>query len=348
MTTASARSLIVFAVALSSAAVVMLLGLWYLAEIWLLAFAGILLAVVMRGLGEWFAAHTGLGLGWSVGSIWVLLLLLLGLLAWFIGPTFLQGIDQLTEQLPQAERRLREFIAAHPEIERVLRREASADGASSWSSELLDRLGGIFSTAIGFLSGVTGAVVGLLVVVIIALYGSLDPDPYVRGMVALLPASRAGRLSELLGRIAHTLRRWMAGRLASMALVGMLTWVGLLLLGVPAAAALAIIAALLSFIPNIGPILSAVPAVLTGLTISPTMAVSVVALYVAVQTVESYLLTPMIQQHMVSIPPAAVILVQLVLGAAFGFLGVLLAMPLAVVAMLVVRDLWVERKLGNA
>ncbi|MBW3599182.1 MAG: AI-2E family transporter, partial [Planctomycetes bacterium] len=119
-------------------------------------------------------------------------------------------------------------------------------------------------------------------------------------------------------------------RLASMAVVGVLTAVGLLVLGVPLALGLAILAALLSFVPFLGPVVSAVPAVLVAFVESPTLALWVVGLYGAVQLVETYLVTPFIQQRAVSLPPSALLAAQILMGIMGGILGILLATPLAV------------------
>lgn len=132
-----------------------------------------------------------------------------------------------------------------------------------------------------------------------------------------------------------------------MAVVGILTWLGLVLLQVPLAMTLAILAALLSFVPNVGPILSAIPAALVGLAQSPTTALYVVGLYVAVQTIESYLITPLIQREAVLLAPALVLTMQLAFGLLFGFLGLLVATPLTVILVVLVKMLYLEDRLGE-
>lgn len=127
-----------------------------------------------------------------------------------------------------------------------------------------------------------------------------------------------------------------------MAIIGACTAVGLWALGVPLALTLALLAAALTFVPNFGPILAAVPAVLLGLLESPTKALYVVLLYVGVQTVESYVLTPLIQKRTVSAPPALTILAQVLLGVLVGGLGVVLATPLTAVALVLARELYVR------
>lgn len=133
-----------------------------------------------------------------------------------------------------------------------------------------------------------------------------------------------------------------------MLVVGALTWVGLLALGTPFALTLAMVAALLSFIPNIGPILSAVPAVLIGLTVSPTMALYVMLLYIGVQTVETYLITPLIQRSIIAMPPALLMTAQLAMGVPLGVLGLLVAAPLTLVLLVLVETLYIQDTLGES
>jgi predicted PurR-regulated permease PerM len=140
----------------------------------------------------------------------------------------------------------------------------------------------------------------------------------------------------------------LAGRIIAMIVVGVLTWAGLFLLSVPAAAALAFLAMMLGFIPNIGPILAAAPAILAGgMQGGLITALYVALLYIAVQFFEGYLVTPLVQQRTVSIPPALTLTVQLMMGFAFGILGLLLATPLAVVILVLVQMLYLEDILGD-
>lgn len=133
-----------------------------------------------------------------------------------------------------------------------------------------------------------------------------------------------------------------------MLVVGAFTWVGLLALGAPFALTLATVAALLSFIPNIGPILSAVPAVLVGLTISPTMALYVMLLYIGVRIVETYLVTPLIQRSIIAMPPALLMTAQLAMGVPLGVLGLLVAAPLTLVVLVLVETLYIQDTLGES
>jgi len=131
-----------------------------------------------------------------------------------------------------------------------------------------------------------------------------------------------------------------------MLILGVLTTLGLWILGIPLALTLGIIAAVLSFIPNIGPIISAVPAILIALIESPSKALYVIFLYIGIQTVESYLITPIIQKKAVHLAPALLIAVQIMIGVLLGALGLLLATPLMVVIIVLVQMLYVQDTLG--
>jgi predicted PurR-regulated permease PerM len=207
--------------------------------------------------------------------------------------------------------------------------------------------GGLASSVTGAVSTAASAFTNALIVFVIGVYLALDPGPYTDGIVRLVPKTQRDRISEVLAAIGHTLRWWMVGRGASMAVVGILTGVGLLIAGIPLAFSLGVIAALFSFVPYIGPIASAVPALLVALTVSPVKALYVLGIYAAVQFLESYLVTPLIQERAVSIPPALLVSVQVVAGVLAGALGVLLATPMGVALVVAVQMLYVEDALGD-
>ena len=330
-----------------TAFVVATLALWHLVDVWLLAFGGVLFAVGLRGLGEAAAARAPLDADvWTgIACAAAFAFGLGGVVA--LGPQFVQGLDGLRETLPEGLRGLQDFAGRYPWLEELAARAPEALSGGDVGAGLAGRAADFLSRAAGVVSGLLGALVGGFVIVIVAVYASLSPGLYAGALAAVLPEDRRERLDTVLGDLATSLRWWLVGRLASMAVVGLLSGAGLALLGVPSPITLGVLAALLSFVPNVGPVLSLVPAALAGLTVGPTTALYVVVLYLAVQTVESYLVTPLIQQRAVTLPPAIVIVVQLAFGAAFGLLGLLFATPLAVVAMVLVQRLWIEDVLGR-
>lgn len=331
------RTLIVIGlVALLSA---LLILAWQAVDVLLLFFAGVLLGIGLRGVTSLLHRHTPLPLRPALVLVLLGFFLLLAASAWLLGPHLVQGLQRLGSDIPQSIERLRTDVAQVDWLWNTLQR-ALDSFSNGIENRLVSHLAGMFSTALG-------AITGLLIMIALGVYLSLDPDLYINGAVRLIPPRKRARAREVLAEQGHTLRWWLLGRFSSMMIVGALTWIGLLLLGVPLAFTLAAIAGLLSFVPNIGPILSAIPAILVGLSVSPVMALYVIGLYVLVQTVESYMITPVIQQRAVAMPPALLLLVQLVMGVWVGVIGIFLATPLMVAIMVAVRMLYVEDVLGD-
>ena len=342
MSRSDTRSHILFALFATTLIVLGVLTFRALVDVWLLTFGGALAAIALHGLGREIATRTPLSTELSVGLSVVAITAAAVAGLWSLGPAVVDGVGQLRERIPEALEQVRALLSDHPQLEGYVDEMTEKASESNPVSGRLGRLGSVFSTVFGVFSTLVGALTGLLVVVIVAVYGALRPGAYTGPFVSLLPARHKGRAREVLAEIAHALRWWLVGRGSSMLVVGALTWVGLLLLGVPSAGTLALIATLLSFVPNVGPVVSAVPAILLGFSQSPSTALYVAALYVAVQSVESYVITPLIQERVVALPPASVIVVQLAFGAAFGLLGLLFATPLAVVVMVLVQMLWIQ------
>jgi len=178
-----------------------------------------------------------------------------------------------------------------------------------------------------------------------ALYLAIEPGVYVRVLERLAPAHRRPQFRRALAAVGHTLRRWMVGITIAMAVVGALTGVGLRLLGIPAALALAVLAGLFEFIPFWGPILAAIPGVALAFVVSPLHALWTALLYTAVQQIEGNVLHPLVMRGAVRLPPAATLLFQLLMALVFGFLGLLLAVPVLAAARAFLRE-W-ERAEGE-
>jgi predicted PurR-regulated permease PerM len=312
-----------------------LLLLWYFAHVLLLVFAGILLAIFLRGLADLLSIHTHMPVGWCLALVIILLFAVITGGGWLMGPAIMDGIDQLQKVIPQAVEQIGQFMRRHDTIQRFLERSLQGGGSSLLSQGTFQQVMGIFSTVIG-------ALTALVIILFNGIYFSVEPRPYLRGAIHLVPKGKRGRAREVLEELHQVLLRWIVGRIISMILVGVLTWLGLWLMGVPGAPALALLAGLASLVPNIGPILSAVPAILAGWTQGPMIALYVTLLYLGIQTVESYFITPLIQRQATALPPVAILTLQLAMGLALGVLGVLLATPLGVVILVLIKMLYVE------
>jgi predicted PurR-regulated permease PerM len=186
-----------------------------------------------------------------------------------------------------------------------------------------------------------------VMVAFIGLYLAIDPGIYRRGLLSLVPLDRRARAAEILAAVGEALRGWLLGQVFAMLVVGVLATIGLWLLGIPLALALGLLAALLGFIPYLGPLAAAVPAVLLALLAGPQQALQVALLYVGIQLLEGYFLTPLVQQRAVHLPPALTISAMVVMGGLLGGLGLALAVPLTAAAIVLVQKLYVEDVLGD-
>jgi predicted PurR-regulated permease PerM len=323
-----------------AAVVILLLFVWYARDVLLLAFAGILVGVFLRRLATWVSDRTPLSPRWS------LVVVVLALLGSFVGTFALRGesiaaeVRTLRDQLPEAAEQLQDRLERYEWGRRAVEAAPSA-------GELLPDNPDAIGRVTGAVSSTFSALASFVIILFLGIVLAATPRVYVNGLLALLPEAKVPRGREVLGRLYDTLWWWLIGRIAAMTFIGVITGVGLWIIGVPLAFLLGLLAALLSFIPNIGPILSAIPAVLLALAQGPREALWVVALYVGVQVVESYLLDPIIDRKTVHLPPALTILAQLVFVLFAGIPGLALATPLTAALVVLVTMLYVQDVLGR-
>jgi predicted PurR-regulated permease PerM len=332
------RTMIV--VGIVAAVVIVALLLVYAADVALLAFAGILLAVLFRGMAADLSAWTGLPMGWSLVLVLVGLALVLGLGTWLLAGQVAQQAVQISEQLPRSLEKLRSYLQGYPGASQLLAVVPSFDQWASRQSDVLTRITGWFSGALGILAN-------LVVVTFIGLYAAWDPCLYRCGLVRLVPLAHRQRAWEVLAKVGDALRGWLRGRLFAMVVVGFATTFGLWLLGSPLALALGLLAAVLGFVPYIGPVVAAAPAVLLAFMSSPQQAIYVALLFLVIQMIEGNVLTPLVQQHSVHVPPALTIAAMVLFGVLLGIPGLILAMPLTAAALVLVKTLYVEDILGD-
>jgi predicted PurR-regulated permease PerM len=227
-------------------------------------------------------------------------------------------------------------------------RAADAPKATERLSGALGRqLGGVTQYVFPFLSQTFAVFAGILLIIFMAIYIASDPNTYHRGLMHLFPHHMRDRAGEVLSAMAMVLRRWLVTQLIAMTVIGTVTTIALLILDVKAAFALGLIAGLLEFVPTVGPILSAVPAIFMAFLDGPEKALMVVAVYVGIQFLENHLLIPMLMKGGVDVPPVLTILGQALMVLLFGFLGLMVAVPALAAAMVAVKMLYVERVVGD-
>ena len=332
------RAAVVWAVGLLI--ILLIVGVGYAVDVLLLAFAGVLFAILLRGLSDFLSTHTGMGEKWSLAATVLLLMVLVTVGAWLLIPSIAEQTDELRQTLPKSVELLEGQVKRY-EWGRWMLEKAPEP------AELIPRRLDLFRRITGVVSGTLGAIGIVVVIFFTGLFFAVQPRLYTEGIVKLVMIRKRDRAREVIGQIGAELQWWLIAKLTAMVFVGGLTWLGLWLLGIGMPLTLAVLAALLTFIPNLGPIIAAVPAVLIALLDGPATAVWVVVLYIAIQTIESYLLTPLLQQQAVSLPPALTITTQLVMAVFVGGIGLALATPLTVVALVLVRSLYVQDTLGD-
>lgn len=306
----------------------------------LVLFAGGMLAVFLDGLARPLRRAVPIARHWAVTIAILALAMVIGLSLWFLGKPLANQLALLAERLPQDIAQVNARLQGIQWLSALFQRLPAPERFFALNHDLMPRLFGLFSTA-------AGALTSLLIIVFVGLYLALDPFVYIAAVRRLIPPRGRPRADQVLSAIVAALRYWLVGRLSSMVIVGILTGAGLWAIGMPVAVSLGFITGLLVFVPYIGPILSLIPALLVALTMSVTMVAYVIFLYVGVQLLESYFITPLIQERTVSLPPAFLISSQVISGVLFGMLGIVLAVPLTVAATVIVQMLYIEDLLGD-
>jgi len=332
---------VLIAVSIVIASVLLVLFLWYSIWVLMLIFAGILLAVALRAMADGVARVTGFSPGWSLVTVVVLLVALIVGTSWIAAPSVADQIAQLGEQLPKSLDKLTDWLKQYRWGRWIV----------YWSpdtSMIEQGLPNILGQATGLLYSTIGAIMGIVIVVLVGLHVAADIDLYTRGVLRMVPLGYRPRMAKVIAALGVTIRRWLFGQFLGMCYVGVFTYLGLWMLDIPLAFILALLAFALEFVPNFGPIVSAVPAVLIAFVQSPELGIWVVLLYFLVQQSEGSIVMPLIQHRTVSLPPVLTITTQVLLGILLGPVGVLLATPLTAVALVLVQMLYVEDTLGDS
>lgn len=315
--------------------VVLLLMAWWTIDILLLIFAGILFGVLLGSLTQVLCRFTRLPWPVALAAVCVMLVAIAAGTLLLLGATLIDQLDALGEQIPQALRELRDALARHEWGQRLLQRLPTL-------GEILPERHEVVAPITGILTTTFGIIVTPILVAFLGLFLAAQPEWYMEGTVLLFPPRHRDKARLVLREMGSALSWWLIGKIGEMVLVGVLTYLALRGLRIPLATGLAVLAGVLSFVPNFGPVIAAVPAVLLGLVIGPWTGLWVTITYIAIQMLEGYIITPLVQQRFIQLPAAVVISAQVLMGALTGALGVALATPLTAGLAVIVRRVYVQ------
>lgn len=286
---------------------------------------------------------------------------LLGAFGTWIGPTVRQQSTELRTKLPEALDKLEQWVQGQgggviatvlgvPDADSIARAERTGrqvappmqvvttdPSQQSLRERITSQLSGAGRYFLPVLGSTLAVVAAILLVLFVTIYVAVDPGLYQRGALRLLPPRHRERAMVVLGAIGATLRKWLVTQLIAMIVIGVVTTGVLLALDVRAAVPLGILAGLLEFVPTLGPILSAIPAIAMGFVDSPEKALFVTIAYIAIQFLENHILIPVLMKEGIDLAPALTIVVQAVMAIVFGFLGLLVAVPLLAMIVVCVR-----------
>ena len=315
------------------AMIVALLAAWRLRELILLLFGSVLIAVFLRRLMAPLKRWTRLPEGVALFLVVVGVLLLLAGFGFFFGWRIQGQVVEAFDLLPKGYHQFMNWVRSTPIAGRIA--VAAQQLHISAAMPVLSQLPIFAVSATAVVGEALAAIVG-------GIYLAAQPDLYRRGLLRLLPARLRPWTESLVDETGSRLRQWLIAQLIAMISIGLLVGAGLSLIGVPAALALGLFAGLTEFIPVAGPILGAVPALLIGLLHGVRMAEYVLALFVVVQQFEGHVLLPLVQQRFATLPPVVTVFALLGFAVLFGWVGVLLAVPLAVAGAVLLKHLTPE------
>ncbi|GAA4038488.1 AI-2E family transporter [Sphingomonas rosea] len=310
--------------------------LWMLRDVLLMVFGAVVIAALFRSLaGQFQKLGLPQGIALALAVLTVIGIVVAG--GFLFGAQLVSQAETLRDAVPKAWTSLQERLAGLG----VSLPKPGASGGGGVFGDLTANLGK-FAMSLG------NGLADTLLIVVGGIFIAASPSFYGTGLLKLVPPASRALAGEAMEDSGRALRLWLKAQLLAMLIIGVLTGLGLWLLGVPSAFALGLLAGLLEFIPFAGPIIAAAPAILIALAIDPQMALWTLLLYVAIQHIEGYALQPMIQSWAVELPGAVLLFSLLAFGGLFGPLGIVFAAPLTVVAYVLIKRLYVREALDTA
>lgn len=319
--------------------------LWQIHHVLLLAFAAVVFATVINRLIQQLQ-RLHLKRGWAVAlSVLIILGAIAGIIA-FIALTISNQSQQFTELFPQVLGKLNDWYNQVQELV-PFRLTQDVEKLQELLRQLPTSASGGVSGFFSILRNFVALILQLLLVIVVIIMLLANPSAYRHAFVLLFPSFYRQRAEEILSGCEESLVGWFIGILFNMTVITVLSGVGLWLLGIPLPLVNAVLAGLLTFIPNLGPTLSVIPPAILAFSVAPWKAGAVIVLYIAIQQLESDVLTPLVMKHQVTLLPAVTLLTQIAFAAFFGLLGLFLALPIVVVVQVWLKELLVKDILND-
>lgn len=310
--------------------------IWIAHDVILLVVAGILLGIFLDGITGIISRFSRLPRGWSLLITILFLICFLCVVVSIVAPGIVEQVKTFEVTLPQSIAHLRNYILQYPWGAEIVENFPSVGSMAGASNTYLSKFTGALSSTLN-------VIFRTVLVLVIGIYSASEPVMYRSGFMRLFAPQHHERIERVLFAVHDRMWWWLISIGGAMLSLAVLTYIGLSILGLPLAFSLALFTGLMTCIPNIGPIISGVPPVLIGLTISPGKALSVLLVYVLIQIIESHIVTPLIQRRTIRMPPVLGISAQLIFSVLFGFIGLLLAAPIMAAILAVLESTSNER-----
>ena len=322
-------------VGITAFVVIMILLIYNTINVFLLFLAASLIALFFGAVSGKIQKWTGLKNGVSLAVTIVLMVVLAGLFFWLVGAEAQNQYKEMQDAVPVMIDNAQSYLNRNDLGKKISEYVTDIEN----QKKVLPFLQGFFKSSFGVFGD-------LYIVIFLAMFLSVAPFDYVNGAVNLVPRKGKAKAKQLFHDIGYNLKKWIKGAILSGFVIFTFISIALLILGVDMWLILAIIAGLLNVIPNFGPILAMIPAVMVALLISPTLALLVAGSYILSQTIEANLITPNIQKKLLNIPPALLIFFQVLMGTLTGGWGIALAVPMLVIVITVVKNLYMDSNTG--
>jgi predicted PurR-regulated permease PerM len=330
--------------------VVLLVAAWAIRGILLLTLASVIL-VVLFTMPIRFLIRRGMRRGPAIIlSLLFIAFLVVGLVATAFPELFRQFAVLTTEFIPRGIQTLvgRYLTSGAVQEQFPFLRDVDFQNLlNTLSGQLATAIGQFGVTVLPVLGGVADTILSILIVIFLSIYLLADPQMHQEGLIRLFPVWYRYRVREIIARLDYTLRGWLRATIISMAFVGVATWLGLALLGIEQAAALGVLAGLLSFIPNFGPLVALIPSIAVGILQTPESVGWIVVIIYGVSFVQSQIFTPLLVAGSIKLPAVMVLLGQIIAGAFLGFLGIMLAVPITAILTVLVQEIYIKDILGD-